>query len=761
MKKIFSFILAFILITSAVLPVSAVTYGDTNGDGKLNSLDVVVLSRYLANWKGYSDILVSENASLDGDDEITPNDSVILTRKLADWEEYQTLPLITEYYDYKVFTAEQLYDIMPAQETGTLSTDGEYIRFTGGDIAFNINDLDQFDASVYKYMVVGARASEANGNAVPANAFMWYNNNSAFGARYDFTSSFGQCWSWKSKNKITETGTFGKLNFTVTDAKRADNSSRDIDYSRGITSLVLKPYHSTGMLSEGQTFDVQYVAFFKTSEEASSFKFDEFNSLKAAPAEPMVRDTQRPVIVLKFDDLGKAASVTGFDRIAKILEEKNITGSFGIVANHFASASNASVFPYVQKWDEQGIEMWSHGYKHTKEEFSTDPYETQYENFKNALDIVKEKTGVEIKVFGSPHNNSGRDTLIMVKDNFPEINTFFHGFVDDNVSSVYHLRNHCGIEVSTGVTDYNYFLLEYSQQKYHSHLFVQTHPGQWKDADFENFEKMLDYLIADGCTFMTPSQATADHYARKPVEVRVENEYITLGTDPVIQNNVVFVPFADVAEALDAAVPESENSIIAEKGDLSISITGTSAQINGSDVTFEAAPITSDGTMLVPVSFIAEAFDTFAHWEADTKTVTLLPDLGKQELGETGLEIVKATYDDYQKDHVMLGEFSFDGDNSTAWYCEGKTDREIVYELADTATVKSAEIVWYSQNAPFEILVSNDNVNFEPAAQGIAPGTFGEKQTVNINKEAKYIKVVTKYNGINYDHGISEISFTK
>ena len=109
----------------------------------------------------------------------------------------------------------------------------------------------------------------------------------------------------------------------------------------------------------------------------------------------------------------------------------------------------------------------------------------------------------------------------------------------------------------------------------------------------------------------------------------------------------------------------------------------------------------------------------------------------------------------------MLGEFSFDGNPDTAWYCEGKTDRDITYELAGTDTVKNAEIIWKSQNAPFEIHTSVDGTTFELAASGTSPEAAGEKQTVSINKEAKYIKVVTKYNGVNYDHGICEISFNK
>ncbi len=760
MKKIISLILIFVIVFSSTIAVAAANCGDINGDGDVTATDAVVLGRYLANWSGYRDIS-TENAYIDDDDKITSKDLVVLFRHLAGWTGYENLSGETEPYNYKVFTAKELYDIMPVQETGTLADDKSYVRFTGGDIAFCINDLDQFDVSEYKYMVVGARASEANGNAVPANAYMWYNNDpTAVGVRYGFSSSFGQCWSWTSKNIITETDVFTKLNFTVTDAKREDNKTKDIDYSRGMSSLVLKPYTSgKGMLTEGSTFDVQYVAFFKTSAEAESFDYSKLVPSRIPPRSPYDRGDTRPVVVLKFDDLGRASYNKNFDRVAQILEERNITGSFGTISYRFEDEANAAVVPYVKKWDKQGIEFWSHGYAHTEEEFSTDPYDTQLESLKKALDVIKEMTGVEIKSFGSPYGGKSRDTLIMVKDHFPEMNTFFQGYLDDNVSSVYHLTKPCGIEVGVGVTDINRFLFEYTYQKLNSHIYIQSHPGQWKEADFENFEKMLDHLIADGCTFMTPSQAAADYYARKPIEVRVENEYAKLSTFPVIQNNIIFVPFADVAEALGATVKTSTSLITAAKDDLKIVFTGTAAQINGSAVTFESAPITVDGTILVPLSFVSDAFDAFAHWDADTKTVTLIPNLGKQELHETGLEIVKATYDDYQKDPVMLGEFSFDGNIDTAWYCEGKTDREIVYELKEVSDVEKAAIIWKAQSAPFEIYTSTDNVSFTLAAEGTSPEAVGTTQTVDINKEAKYVKVVTKYNGVNYDHGIAEISF--
>ncbi len=667
--------------------------------------------------------------------------------------------------DFKLFTAEELITIMPATN-GTLSDDGSYIRFTGGDVAFTVNDLDQFDASVYKYMVVGARASASNGKKVPANAYMWYNNDPAFGTRYGFTSSFRVCWGWTSKNTISDGGSFQKLNFTVTDAYREDRSDDGIDYTRGIATLILKPYHSTGMLAEGESFDVSYIGFFKTEEEANKFSIDKYDPALSAERTPFVRGDNRPVIVLKFDDLG--GNYPNFDRVAKILKEKGITGSFGLVGKNITNAKpNSSLVTYMKKWVADGFEIWSHGFYHTKEEFSTDSYDAQLINFGKTLDEFERTTGLKITSFGSPHNNSGRDTLIMVKDNFPEMKTFFHGYKDDNVSSVYHLRNHCALEPSGGgaPTDLNNFKIMYSYQKYNSHIFIQTHPGGYSKSHLADLEAMIDYLIADGCTFMTPTQAANDHYLRKPIEVRLENEYVEFDVQPALISGRTMVPFRKILEALEAEVSFDEltSTATAKKDGVTISITkdSTVAYVNGQEYILDSPAVIVDGRFLVPVRFISESLGSFVHWEHSTKTVTIIPELGKQELSENGVEIIKATYADYQKDPVMLGEYSFDGNTDTMWYCEGKTDRDIVYELEDTAAVKTAEIVWYAQSAPFEIYTSVDNVSFELAAEGVAPATFGEKQTVDINKEAKYIKVVTKYNGINYDHGISEISFTK
>ncbi len=63
-------------------------YGDVNNDGAIDTLDVIVFSRYLANWTGYYDEIYGKNSDLSGDETLTSLDAVILARRLANWSGY-------------------------------------------------------------------------------------------------------------------------------------------------------------------------------------------------------------------------------------------------------------------------------------------------------------------------------------------------------------------------------------------------------------------------------------------------------------------------------------------------------------------------------------------------------------------------------------------------------------------------------------------------------------------------------------------------
>ncbi len=64
-------------------------YGDVDNNGKVESLDVIVLSRYLANWSGYYDEVYGRNADVNKDETLSLIDAVILSRRIAGWTGYE------------------------------------------------------------------------------------------------------------------------------------------------------------------------------------------------------------------------------------------------------------------------------------------------------------------------------------------------------------------------------------------------------------------------------------------------------------------------------------------------------------------------------------------------------------------------------------------------------------------------------------------------------------------------------------------------
>ena len=66
--------------------------GDANGDGTVDTLDRLTLSRYLANWTGYTiDQINNAGADINGDGFVDTLDRLILSRHLANWAGYEDI----------------------------------------------------------------------------------------------------------------------------------------------------------------------------------------------------------------------------------------------------------------------------------------------------------------------------------------------------------------------------------------------------------------------------------------------------------------------------------------------------------------------------------------------------------------------------------------------------------------------------------------------------------------------------------------------
>jgi hypothetical protein len=70
-----------------------VLIGDVNSDGKVNTQDRMILTRYLAKWSGYSEEDINMAAAdVNCDGKVNTQDRMILTRYLAKWSGYENLP---------------------------------------------------------------------------------------------------------------------------------------------------------------------------------------------------------------------------------------------------------------------------------------------------------------------------------------------------------------------------------------------------------------------------------------------------------------------------------------------------------------------------------------------------------------------------------------------------------------------------------------------------------------------------------------------
>ncbi|MCI5970374.1 MAG: Ig-like domain-containing protein [Oscillospiraceae bacterium] len=224
-------------------------------------------------------------------------------------------------------------------------------------------------------------------------------------------------------------------------------------------------------------------------------------------------------VILKFDDF-TIWSYSGFDKLMDYLDGENISAGFGAIAQTFdkENEANYDLTPWYEGLYENTVktlkraqesplyEIWSHGYAHSQNEFST----TDYDSMKQSLDKVVSvmgKHGVTIRTFGSPFNTATTTTLKVIEENFPDIKTvmLFNNFMDIPDYMV-NIQNHACPEIQVGTVSYDFFIKEYEKYQKSDYVLLQSHPGNWNDESFEEFKKIIEFLKNRGVKFMTPTQ---------------------------------------------------------------------------------------------------------------------------------------------------------------------------------------------------------------------------------------------------------------
>lgn len=108
----------------------------------------------------------------------------------------------------------------------------------------------------------------------------------------------------------------------------------------------------------------------------------------------------------------------------------------------------------------------------------------------------------------------------------------------------------------------------------------------------------------------------------------VDGKTVSIPAVPYIKQNRLLAPVRAVADALgcevawDAAAGTA--TLTSEEGVLALTTHSPVMQINGKPIEMDAAPeIVGNGTMMIPVRYIAEALHCKVAWDASTRTATI------------------------------------------------------------------------------------------------------------------------------------------
>lgn len=127
----------------------------------------------------------------------------------------------------------------------------------------------------------------------------------------------------------------------------------------------------------------------------------------------------------------------------------------------------------------------------------------------------------------------------------------------------------------------------------------------------------------------------------KTVGLSLNGESVRFSIQPRLIQNTLMVPLRELSEALGVTVQwnERERTAIASKGErnIKLSLDSNQAYRGSTPVTLDAAPVSDNGYMLVPLRFFSESFDFNVYWDGANRSVDIvdadksLPTVGSLE----------------------------------------------------------------------------------------------------------------------------------
>ncbi len=218
------------------------------------------------------------------------------------------------------------------------------------------------------------------------------------------------------------------------------------------------------------------------------------------------------IAIIKADDVrGVTAS---WNRFFAISDKKGVKVSAGIICNSLLE-DKKGYYQWLKSYQASGkVEFWNHGWDHKRwkdeslkerREFKGTGYDHQKKHFEDAQNIMKSILGDAPNAFGAPFNSIDANTVKVMNEN-----TDMRLFFCYNAKGLQHkvlapmaLR---GEHDGTGKPNFAKFKADYQKKKPLKFAAIQFHPNGFRDKQFVEYTKILDFLIAEGWTFALPSE---------------------------------------------------------------------------------------------------------------------------------------------------------------------------------------------------------------------------------------------------------------
>jgi len=222
------------------------------------------------------------------------------------------------------------------------------------------------------------------------------------------------------------------------------------------------------------------------------------------------------IIVLKFDGLTaeapKGAAVSErWTRLTDYLTHNNIHAAYGVVCSSLEK-DNPAYIDWIKSLHDKGlIEFWLHGYRDRSEkdksgEFESGTAEQQKSILVKSEKLAHDKLGFEFDAFG-PHWSATTLATEQALNETPEIKIWLGQPNNAKKFTKFGIPRVMALENPTFITDVEMFLRAYdSVGEKQRMLLLGGHPDRWNEVRWKGFMRMMEFLKARGCVFMTPSE---------------------------------------------------------------------------------------------------------------------------------------------------------------------------------------------------------------------------------------------------------------